>query len=78
VADQGRRDKDATRVDETRQKGYDWGMGFNRSIQFRDDVNDRLSAAAERMHVSVNWLVNQLCDEGLERIIPELKVTVER
>lgn len=51
---------------------------FSRSIQFRDEVNDRLVASAEKMHVSVNWLVNQLCDEGLERLIPDLKVTVER
>jgi predicted transcriptional regulator len=51
---------------------------ITKSIQFRDEINDRLVESANKMHVSVNWLVNQLCDEGLDRLIPELKVTVER
>lgn len=46
-----------------------------RSITFRDEVIDGLTASAEKMNVSVNWLVNQLCQEGLERLEDEIKVT---
>ena len=48
---------------------------ITRSITFRDDVNDQLVEASERMHVSINWLVNQLCREALDRLRDEIKVT---
>jgi hypothetical protein len=48
---------------------------FSRSILFRDEVNDRLVVEAEERKVSVTWLVNQLCQEGLDRLAPEIKVT---
>jgi hypothetical protein len=47
---------------------------FTRSIQFRDDVNDDLVSAAEARRISVNWLVNQLCREGLDHLRPNLTV----
>ena len=46
-----------------------------RSITFRDDVIDPLIVEAEVRNVSVNWLVNQLCEEGLKRLLPELRLT---
>lgn len=46
-----------------------------RSIQFYGDLYERLTAAAEERRVSTQWLINQLCDEGLERLQPELRVT---
>jgi predicted HicB family RNase H-like nuclease len=48
---------------------------FTRSITFWDEVNDRLIAEAEARRVSVNWLVNQILKEGLERLEPVIKVT---
>jgi hypothetical protein len=49
---------------------------ITRSITFWDDVNDGLVREAEERRVSVNWLVNQLLKEGLERLQPEIKVTL--
>ena len=46
-----------------------------RSIQFWDDLYERLTEAADNHHVSTQWLINQLCDEGLERLTDEIKVT---
>lgn len=46
-----------------------------RSITFRDEVIDPLIVEAEIRNVSVNWLVNKLCEEGLKRLQPEIRVT---
>lgn len=46
-----------------------------RSITFWDGVLDDLTAEAAKRNVSVNWLVNQLCEEGLKRLLPELRLT---
>ena len=46
-----------------------------RSMQFPEDLNDALTAAAAERGVSVNWLVGQLCREGLERLEPVIRVT---
>jgi predicted HicB family RNase H-like nuclease len=48
---------------------------ITRSITFWDEVNDQLVEEAAKRLVSVNWLVNQLLKEGLERLQPEIKVT---
>ena len=48
---------------------------FSRSIQFRDEVNDQLVKEAEARNVSVNWLVNQLCAEGIDHLKPGLRIT---
>lgn len=46
-----------------------------RSIQFWDDVIDGLVEAAQARAVSVNWLVNQLLRESLDRLKPEIELT---
>jgi len=46
-----------------------------RSIRFPGDLWDDLTKEATDRLVSVNWLVTQLCREGLERLTPEIKVT---
>lgn len=46
-----------------------------RSITFRDEVIDPLIVEAELRNVSVNWLVNQLCEEGLKRLKPAIELT---
>lgn len=46
-----------------------------RSIQFRDGLYERLTEAADERGVSTNWLINQLAEEGLERLVAEIKVT---
>lgn len=45
------------------------------SIRFEDEVMDRLRNEATDRLVSINWLVNRLCDEGLDRLVDEIKVT---
>jgi hypothetical protein len=48
-----------------------------RGIRFDPDVDDRLEREAEERMVSVNWIVNRLVREGLDRIVPldEFKLT---
>ena len=46
-----------------------------RSIQFRDGLYERLTEAADSRQVSTQWLINQLLEEGLERLANEIKVT---
>jgi hypothetical protein len=46
-----------------------------RSITFWDEVIDQLIPEAGKRAVSVNWLVNQLLKEALDRLVPEIKVT---
>ena len=48
---------------------------ITRSIVFWDDVNDQLVALSEERRLSINWLVNQILKEGLERLASEFKVT---
>jgi predicted transcriptional regulator len=46
-----------------------------RSIQFRDGLYERLTESADNRQVSTQWLINQLLEEGLERLATEIKVT---
>jgi predicted DNA-binding ribbon-helix-helix protein len=46
-----------------------------RSIRFEDSLYEALDNAADDRRVSFNWLVNQLCREGIERLTEEFKVT---
>lgn len=39
-------------------------------VRFDPDVHERLVAAAEDRSVTINWLVNRLVREGLDRLIP--------
>lgn len=50
-------------------------MKTTRSVQFRPGLYERLMAAAEERQTSTQWLINQLLDEGLERLANEIKVT---
>lgn len=40
------------------------------AIRFDPDVYERVAAEAEARTVSINWIVNRLVVEGLERIVP--------
>lgn len=40
------------------------------AIRFTPGVYDRLSSEAAARSVSINWLVDRLCAEGMERMIP--------
>ena len=49
------------------------------AIRFDADVYDRLTAESEARMVSINWIVNRLVAEGLERIVPveDMRLTVD-
>lgn len=46
-------------------------------IRFADDLHERLTEAAEERGLTLNWFVNRLCEEGMERLVPanELRLT---
>ena len=46
-----------------------------RTIQFDEGVYSELTTAASERGVSINWMVNKLCEEGLNRLEPDLRVT---
>lgn len=46
-----------------------------RTLRFDDKLYYKLTAAAEKRHVSFAWLVHKLLEEGLERLSEEFKVT---
>ena len=46
-----------------------------RTIQFDEGVYSELTGAAKERGVSINWMVNKLCEEGLNRLEPDLRVT---
>jgi predicted HicB family RNase H-like nuclease len=48
---------------------------ITRSLRFDDEVYDQLVKEAESRRVSFNWLVHQLCTEGLDRLQPQLRIT---
>lgn len=48
---------------------------YTRSITFWEENVDRLLSEAGKRNVSVNWMVNQLVKEGLERLKPAIEVT---
>lgn len=48
---------------------------ITRSITFWDEVNDQLVEEAEKRHVSINWVVNQLCKEALTRLSEDFRLT---
>ena len=49
------------------------------AIRFDPDVYDRLAAESEARMVSINWIVNRLVAEGLERIVPveDMRLTLD-
>ncbi len=40
------------------------------AIRFHPEVHERLHAEADAREVSLNWLVNRIISEGLERLVP--------
>ncbi len=48
---------------------------ITRSIRFDPKLNDKLMDAAEKRHVSINWLIHKLLEEGVERLAEEIRVT---
>jgi hypothetical protein len=48
---------------------------ITRSITFWDDVNDGLVERSEQLRISINWLVNQLLKEALERVKSDFELT---
>lgn len=53
---------------------YHLGMAA-RSVRFPRDLLDRLDDEADKRDVSTNWLIIKLCEEGIERLRPEITVT---
>jgi len=49
----------------------------NTGCRFDPDLHAALQVAASDREVSFNWIVNRLCREGLERLIPvdEMRLT---
>ena len=48
------------------------------TIRFDPDTLTALRAAADERTVSVSWLVNRLCADGLRRLIPPADITVTK
>jgi len=46
-----------------------------RSIRFPRELLDRLDKEADKMELSTNWLIMKLCQEGLDRLESELRIT---
>jgi CopG-like RHH_1 or ribbon-helix-helix domain, RHH_5 len=46
-----------------------------RSVRFPRELLDRLDKEADQRDLSTNWLILKLCQEGLERLDSEFKVT---
>lgn len=47
------------------------------AVRFDADLHARVMAEAEARDVSMNWIINRLVREGLERMVPltELRLT---
>lgn len=50
------------------------------AIRFDAEVYERLVSESEARMVSINWIVNRLVAEGMERMVPvdEMRLTRER
>jgi len=46
-----------------------------RSVRFPPGLLSRLDNEAGKRLLSTNWLIIKLCEEGLERLTEEIKVT---
>jgi hypothetical protein len=65
---------DQDRLDKRSPMWYHLGMA-TRSVRFPRDLLDRLDKEADQRDLSTNWLIIKLCQEGLDRLTDELKVT---
>jgi len=61
-------------LDKLSPEWYRLGM-TTRSIRFPRELLDRLDNEADKRELSTNWLIMKLCEEGLERLDSEFKVT---
>ena len=61
-------------LDKLSPEWYRLGM-TTRSIRFPRELLDRLDKEADKMELSTNWLIMKLCQEGLDRLESELRIT---